>query len=234
MMYNVFVFCGGKCGGTTLSETFNKNDYKALHLHSFNCNGFNNPNTDITNIYDILENSCKNYETVYIIDSYRTPIERKFSSFFEGINTHLPNYKNLPIKEIIDFFNENLLNKIEDYHPMNDILSYYNMTPFKEFNFETGYNLCKKNNILFIKILFKDINIWDTILSEILKKNLSIHPKNLTSSKEINNLYEEFKKNYKIPKIYIENELTKDSQFQIYNTKIQQDDYIKKWLKKSF
>ena len=56
MTYNVFVFCGGKCGGTTLSETFNKNDYEALHLHSFNCNGFNNPNTDITKIYDILEN----------------------------------------------------------------------------------------------------------------------------------------------------------------------------------
>jgi len=233
-MYNVFVFCGGKCGGTTLSETFNRNGYKALHLHNFTCNGFNNPTVDITNIYDILENSCKNNEIVYIIDSYRTPLERKFYSFFQNINTHLPNYKELKMKEIVDFFNENLLNKLEDYHPINNILNYYNIPPFKEFNFEKGYNLCKKNNIFFIKILFKDVNSWDTILSRIFKKQILIHPKNLTSSKEINSLYEEFKKNYRIPKNYIENELKEDIEFQIYNTKQQQDDYIQKWLEKSF
>jgi len=233
-MYNVFVFCGGKCGGTTISETFNRNGYNSIHLHDFNCNGFNNPNTDITNIYDILENSCKKYKNVLIIDSYRTPIERKISSFFECINTHLPNYKNLSIKEIIDFFNNQLLNKIENYHSINNILNYFNISLFKNFDFKKGYNLHKHNNMIFIKILFKDIKNWDKILSEIVKKNILIYPKNLTSNKEINEIYEEFKKNYRVPKSYIENELSKDSEFEIYNTQKEQDEYIKKWLEKSF
>jgi hypothetical protein len=233
-MYNVFVFCGGKCGGTTISETFNRNGYNSIHLHDFNCNGFNNPNTDITNIYDILEKSCKKHENVFIIDSYRTPIERKISSFFEGIDRHLPNYKNLSIQEIIDFFNNELLNKIENYHSINNILNYFNISLFKNFDFKKGYNLHKHNNMIFIKILFKDIKNWDKILSEIVKKNILIYPKNLTSNKEINEIYEEFKKNYRVPKSYIENELSKDSEFEIYNTQKEQDEYIKKWLEKSF
>ena len=42
MSYNVFVFCGGKCGGTTLSQTFNKNGYETTHLHSFQSKGMFN------------------------------------------------------------------------------------------------------------------------------------------------------------------------------------------------
>ena len=52
--------------------------------------------------------------------------------------------------------------------------------------------------------------------------------------KENNKLYVEFKEKYRIPKKYIENVLSKDIEFQIYNTKQQQDKYIKKWLNKSF
>jgi hypothetical protein len=233
-MYNVFVFCGGKCGGSTLAETFDKNNYKAIHLHGFNCAGFNNPGINLTNIHDILENSCKNYKHVFVIDSYRNPIERKVSAFFQNINIHLPNYENLTIEEIINFFNKNLLNDIENYHSINNILDYYKIPRFKKFDFENGYNLCKKDNKIFIKILFKDIKNWDKILSKIFKKNIVIHPKNLTKDKENNKLYEAFKKNYRIPKEYLENVLTKDTEFQIYNTQEEQDKYLKKWLAKSF
>lgn len=234
-MFNVFVFCGGKCGGSTLTETFNKNNFNAVHLHGFNCLGFNNPHdVDLTNIFDILESSCKTYEKVFVIDSYRNPIERKVSSFFQNISIYLPNYKNISIEEIINFFNDELLNTIENYHSINDILNHYKIPLFKTFDFEKGYNLCKQNKLIFIKILFKDIKNWNNILSKIFKKKIIIYPKNLTKDKENNKLYVEFKEKYRIPKKYIENVLSKDTEFQIYNTKQQQDKYIKKWLSKSF
>ena len=225
--YNVFVFCGGKCDSMTLHKTFEMNNYSSIHVHS-------NKEYQLTfktknTIFEIIDSSCKNLENVYIIDSYRTPIERKISSFFENIKIHLPNYKNLTINEIIDFFNLNLIDIIEEYHSIDAVFEYYNIPLFIEFNFEKRYNIIKKDNKIFIKILFKDIQNWNTILSEIFQKDIIMHNGNLTKNKPINNLYEEFKQNYKVPKTYIENILKNDINFKIYNTKKEQKEYIDKW-----
>jgi hypothetical protein len=107
------------------------------------------------------------------------------------------------------------------------------MPLFKEFDFEKRYNMIKKDNILFIKVLFKDINNWDNILSNILKKDITIYPANLTSMKETNDLYLKFKEKYKVPKKYIEDFLMKDKEFKIYNTEKEQNEYINYWLNKS-
>ena len=40
--YDIIIYCGGKCGGTTLSNTFHKNNFKVLHMHSLTCNGLFN------------------------------------------------------------------------------------------------------------------------------------------------------------------------------------------------
>ena len=71
------VLCGGKCGSTTLYNTL-KNNYKTIKVHN---------KLDFINQYkyDGLINSIKlssKNKTLYIIDSYRAPIERKISSFF--------------------------------------------------------------------------------------------------------------------------------------------------------
>ena len=58
--YEVIVFCGGKCGGTTLSRTFQKNNnFNLLHMHSLTCNGIFN---------DLLGIKIKDYEIINIID----------------------------------------------------------------------------------------------------------------------------------------------------------------------
>jgi len=231
-MFNVFVYCGGKCGGLTLFHTFLKNDYQSIHTHSNNY--YQETSRDKYTIFDNINLSSKNYEKIYIIDSYRTPIERSISSFFQNIELHLPNYKNLSIQEIVSFFNNHNLYKLEDYHPMNEVLTHYNIPLFDNFNFKKGYNMIKQDNKIFIKLLFKDINNWDKILSEIFGKNIIIHNDNLTENKEYNYLYKKFKENYKIPKHYLLNELIHDREFKIYNTETEQSKYIEEWLKKSY
>ena len=96
------------------------------------------------------------------------------------------------------------------------------------------YNIIKKDNKVFIKILFRDIHIWDKILSEIFDKEITIYPENLTTDKEINNLYKKFKNEYKVPKSFIYNQLKNDKEFKIYNTQDDQEDYIKKWIDNSY
>ena len=239
-MYDVFIFCGGKCGGTTLANTFHLNNYKTCHLHSFTCVGnfeyykINTEDNKIKNklknknsFFEILEESSKE-KKVYIIDSYRNPIERKISSFFQNIHNHLPDYERCGINRIINVFNRDFLNKLDEYHPIDDILKHYQIEKPKTFNYDKGYELIEFDNKIFIKILFKDIDKWDIILSEIFCKEISLQSTNLTKNKPINNLYTKFLKFYKVPKYYLEN-LINDKQFTYYNTKEQQKDYVNKW-----
>lgn len=236
-MFEVYIFCGGKCGGTTLAETCYKNGYKTTHLHSLTCKGMFNSNIDLSNkmnIFNIIDESSKYYDNIYVIDSYRTPIERKISSFFQNISIHLPNYNELKVEELIEFFNTNLLYNLEEYHSINNIMTHYNIKKFDSFDFSNKYNVIKKDNIIFIKILFSDIKNWNIILSQIFGKKIILQEANLTKNKEIKNLYNDFKEKYKVPIKYINNKLVNDEEFKIYNTKEQQEKYITKWINKSY
>ena len=94
-MFNIFVYCGGKCWSSTLHNTFMNNNFQSIHVHS-NENYKTEYKTG-KSIFDVIDLSCNNFDTVYIIDSYRTPIERKISSFFQNITIHIPDYMNYNI-----------------------------------------------------------------------------------------------------------------------------------------
>jgi hypothetical protein len=256
----VIVYCGGKCGSRTLNETFNKNGFNCFHTHGHvnyikfqkiprehekikqlfnkdnkdnkdNKNDFTQPDT----IFDVIDIACKKYKNVFIIDSYRTPIERKISAFFQNISIHLPNYNDLTIQEYINYFNDEMLYSIENNHSINEVLEHYNMPLFDNFDFEKKYVTFKQNNMTIIKILFNDIDNWGNILSEIFGKKITIHPNNLTKNKPIiYKKYKEFKDNYKVPVNYINNVLLDDKEFKIFNTITEQKKYIHDWLKKTY
>ena len=229
--FNIFVYCGGKCGSSTLLNTFTKNNYSAIQIHGnsyymrvINRSGYTS--------FNLINASHDEYETIYLIDSYRTPIERKISSFFQNIRQHVPNYKNLTIAELIAIFNKQFIYTLEEYHPINDVLTHYQLPLFTSFNYEKKYNLVKKENKIFIKILFKDIDNWETILSGIFQKPITIYPDNLTSDTENYSLYKEFLKKYKVPKAYLDVMEQNDTEFKIYNTAEEQQAYITKWMER--
>ena len=230
-LYNVFIHCGGKCGSTTLKKTFINNNFSAIHAHS-NLEYKKTFNTK-SNIFELMTISSRNYNNIFIIDVYRNPIERKISSFFENIQSHLPNYANMTMNELIDFFNNNLLNHIEGYHPINEVLTHFNMPLFTTFDFKKKFIISRKKKFVFIKLLFSDIKDWKYILSFIFKRKFIIHDANLSKNKANYKLYELFKKSYKVPKSFIVNVLVNDPEFKIYNTPEDQDKYIKYWLNKS-
>lgn len=101
MNLEILIFCGGKCGGTTLSKTLDLNGYNILHKHGFNCYGlYRNKfrNEFEMNYNNNFEDYIKNFkDDLIIIVSYRTPIERKISSFFQNISVNCPNYKSMEI-----------------------------------------------------------------------------------------------------------------------------------------
>ena len=233
MLYEVFIYCGDKCGSSTLNSTFVNNNYNIIKIHNNNNYKLLHKRKE-QSIFELIDSSLSVFENVYIIDSYRDPIERKISSFFENITRLLPNYESLTLEEIIIFFNNNMLNLIEEYHSINEVFQYYNIKPFINFDLKKRYNIVKLSNKILIKLLFKDIGNWDKILSEIFQKEIVMYTNNLTKNKSYNNLYENLKKNYMVPKSYLENILINDIEFKIYNNKEEQEKYIEKWLEKSF
>ena len=224
---DIICLIGGKCGSTTLNYTLKSSGFKMIeHIHSklhfiklFNHDG----------LLDLIK-KCSSNKKLYIIDSYRTPIERKISSFFQHMHQKIPNYKNKNIEELINIFNTEYLNKIEEYHPLDSIMRELGSDSFNSFDFNKRYVKKEKGNLIFIKILFSDLKDWGEILSEIFNKKIIIQKKNLSQDKEYHLIYEEFKKKYKTTEYYLNNILRNDKYFKIYNTKEQQEKYIEKYM----
>lgn len=223
---NVFVYCSGKSGSSTLHSTFINNGYKSIHIHGnleYQLNPLNkNLVSKHKTIFDLILYNMKQDKTIYIIDSYRLPIERKISGYFESF------YKGQSYNEV-----ENALDKslhlLEDYNSIDEILDYFNLPSFTSFDFNKKYNILNYKNIKFIKIRFCDIHNWDSILSEIFDKKITITNDNLSKNKSYYNTIELIKNEYKIP-FYIIYIVKNDYEFKIYNSKDEQQKYLDKWV----
>ena len=123
-------------------------------------------------------------------------LKEKYLVFFQNINKHVPDYKNKSCDELIYIFNTEYLNIIENYVSINIIFDEYKLERWTQFDFNKGYNSKQVGNMIFIKLLFKDIHKWDILLSEIFGKPITIHNENLSKNKDYYHLYEQFKENY--------------------------------------
>jgi hypothetical protein len=217
LKYNieVFVICGGKCGSSTLEKTFANNGYATIRAHGYE--EFKLRNVCSLSLYELIEHNIKYNLPTIIIDSYRTPIERKISSFFHHINSYCPNYTNIKIEEIINIFNEKYLKFLENYHPLNVLFTHLNIEQFITFDNEKKYNIKELNNVKFIKIRFKDIQEWNIILSNITGKNIIVNSDNMTKYKKYYNIYNEFKKKYKVDEKYYNDFVLNDNEYKIYS-----------------
>jgi hypothetical protein len=228
--FDVILCCGAKCGSSTLVATFKNNGYNTCKtygvldasLHGF----FNNEKTD-----KLIEIQKKN--KVYVFDSYRLPIERHISAFFQNIALHiLKPLDKININMLIYWFNKYYID-CDNYHPLDTRLYI-----FDNYTFDLNKEYIKKiihlenQEIIYIKLRFKSIHIWDKILSEIMEKNIIIYSENLSENKKYNQLYKEFKNNYLVPVEYL-NEIQLYDTFIRYNSLLEKEEYIKEWNKKS-
>ena len=223
----VFVYCGGKCGSSSLQSTL-KQYYNTLHVHSNNEFYLTTKQKSIS-IFNVINKNSRTNDKIYIIDSYRTPIERKISSFFENIQVHLPNYKEYKLRDLIHYFNIAHIYNLEEYHSIDEILTHYKLPLFNTFDFEKKYNLLVYKNINFIKIRFNDIDNWCNILSNIFNRPINVKKDNMSENKDYAQLYNNFKKVYYLPQLYYNISLPNDTNFKIYNSKDEQQEYYDKW-----
>ena len=219
----IFVCCSGKSGSSTLRNTFMNNNYNTLWTHSnFH---FKEQYSYPDSIFELIKSNSKKHDQIYVFDSYRTPIERKISSFFQNIDTHMPTYKKEPIDKIINKFND-LFFTLDDYESLDEILKYFEINTIDD---HTNYFLIKSENITFVKLKFSRIHKWADDLTEIIGHPIIMFSDNLSNNKDYKLIYKNFIDNYKIPSNYL-NEILNMSHLKLFLSKNEFISYINHWI----
>ena len=230
----IFIYTHPKVGSTTLVTSLRVSlgkTFNIIHIHDeimLNVlTGIND--VKINDILKYLSNKGKN---VYVIDVYRTPVERKMSEFFEKIspyhfNNSAKNISNYSMKRITDRFNkifphiENGDHYFENYKIEEPVL----------FDFNKKYTIQEINKIKYIKLRLCDSHLWDSILSNIFQNQVIIINDYKTEDKDVGDLYKRFKNEYRLPINYIE--LIKNNKYlNFYLTEDERNKYLQTWMSK--
>lgn len=231
----IFIYSKPKVGSTSLVTSlriFLSNTFNVIHIHDEEMLRVLGNITNITVNEIILYNHFIGKE-VYVIDVYRSPVERKISTFFEKIDCyHFNNFCNEVNKyDIHKFFNR--FDKIFPYIGNGDhFIDTYNISIPSQFNFENKYLHIKDHGINYIKLRLKDSDYWEDILTKILKETVKIVKDYETVKKPIKDSYLRFKQGYKIPINFLE-DLDKCPYLNYYYSESEKLEYLNEWKEKS-
>jgi len=205
----IFIYTPPKVGSTTLVSSLRISlgkSYNVVHIHD---DIMLNVLTGISNITlnEIINYLGQKGKTVYVIDVYRTPIERKMSEYFEKLtpyhfNNSEENLRNYSVRRITDRFNKLFphLAQGEHYFDKYDILE----QDIPSFDFINKYTVQQVNNVFYVKLRLCDSNNWSSILSTIFKSDIIIINDYQTDAKPLGELYKKFKQEYKLPSNYFD------------------------------
>ena len=202
----IFVYSSPKVGSTSIVSSlriFGSDKLDVIHIHDEEMLKVLAHIQNVTVNELILFNKYLGKD-VYVINVYRSPIERKISTFFEKIGSYHFNNEdakinNYNIAKIINRFNN-----IFPYLGLGDhFVDKYNINYPDKFDILNKYLLVKENNISYITLRLKDSTTWTTILTKIFGFDICIIKDYETSSKPIKDLYHRFKMHYKIPNNFL-------------------------------
>lgn len=230
----IFIYTPPKVGSTTLVTSLRISlckRYNIIHIHDEIMLSVLTGITDVK-INDIIKYLSKQGKSVYVIDVYRTPVERKMSEFFEKLspyhfNNSEENITKYSMKRITDRFNK-IFPHIENG---DHYFEKYNIDKPIEFDFDKKYSLQEIDKIKYIKLRLSDSELWSSILSGIFKSEIIIIHDYKTEKKNIGDLYKRFKNEYKLPENYLQN-IKNCKYFNFYNNEFERNKYLTTWKKK--
>lgn len=231
----IFVYSGPKVGSTSVVSSlriFGINHCNILHMHDEEMLKVLGHIDGITINEIILFNKSLGRD-VYVIDVYRSPIERKISAYFEKIGAyHFNNtddkVNTYNIHKIISRFNKIMPHLATGDH----FIDKYNITIPEKFDFVNKYLLVQQNGIKYIKLRLIDTNIWPTILTKLLGFKICIVKDYESSNKPIKDLYNAFKNTYRIP-VNLLNDINNCKYLNYFYSPSELKEYYNHWFKLS-
>ena len=199
----IFVYSAPKVGSTSIVSSlriFGSNKFDIIHIHDEEMLRVLSHVSGISINELILYNKYLGKDT-YVIDIFRSPIERKISTFFEKIGSYHFNNIDSSVNNYNIYKVINRFNNIFPYIGIGDhFMDKYNIPIPNTFDYDNKFLLVNHNGIKYIKLRLKDSNLWGDILSNIFATKICIVKDYESTSKPIKNLYQKFKSTYKIPK----------------------------------
>jgi len=231
----VFVYTPPKVGSTSVVSSlrlFCSHFMDIIHIHDEEMLRVLGHISGVT-VKEIIQYNKHLGRDVYVIDIYRTPIERKMSAFFEKVGSfHFNNtdqkMNQYSVEKIITRFN----NIFQHLAIGDHFLDQYQLTTPSTFDWKRKYMLVKQHDILYIKLRLKDSAIWGNILSKIFGVKIAVVKDYETTNKPIKYLFNQFKEAYKIPINYL-NEMMDCRYLNYYFSPNERKRYYDDWIKKS-
>lgn len=231
----VFIYSLPKVGSTSLVSSlrlFGIEKMDIIHIHDEEMLKVlaNITNVKINEI--ILYNKYLG-KNVYVINIYRSPIERKISTFFEKIggyhfNNEDDKVNNYNISRVIHRFN-NIFPWIGNG---DHFMDRYDIDIPEKFDHSKKYIMVNKNGINYISMRLKDSVNWGNILTTIFGFEIRTIKDYESSKKTIKDLYNTFKRNYKIPINFLNDQMN-DKYLKYYYSEEELTNYYKEWIVKS-
>jgi len=230
----IIIYCGPKVGSTSLVSSLRlscSENSNVIHLHDDSMLRILTQSDDSVSIGGLIDYNSKQ-KKVYVIDIYRSPIERKMSEYFEKLcDLHFNNtpeeVNNYNLPRITKRFND-IFNHIGNG---DHYIDKYDIPVIESFDTKKKYQMQALNNITYIKLRLKDSLEWGRILSDIMNRKIYIVRDYETTNKEIGDLYRRFKSEYKLP-LNLYESIVKDEYLAFYYTEEERTEYLKEWLKR--
>lgn len=234
----IFAYCPPKVGSTTLVSSLRLSAaqmFTVIHIHD---KTLFSAISDHEFVSQVEVNDYMLYnkligKNVYVIDIFRSPIERKISEYFEYIGIlHFNNSEhNINSYNVDKLFRR--FNKLFPYLGKSDYYKeFFGLAGFPDkFDFENGYLIQEMEGIKYIKLRLKDSERWGNILTSILGTPITIVKDYETENKPLSSIFRNFKLLYRIPSNFLE-DLKQDQSFYYYFNEEEIVEYINFWESK--
>ena len=236
----VFVYTGLKVGSTSLVSSFRifaSKKINVFHFHNENMLPQKFKDAGVT-INDLIHYCATVLDKkVYVIDVYRTPIEKKISTYFERMAVY---HFNAPENVVATYSMDMLIKRFNQLFPYIGAEDYLTE--------RYGEKVCEKTRELFqtfphmqhylafdcgmvkyIKLRLMDSAHWGSILSTIFGIHIEVVTDYASDKKVLGNVYATFKKEYKIPDAYLAAIKDADPHFAYYLSDKERTAYVAKW-----
>lgn len=236
----VIIFCGGKSGSSALLEFFRTQNIPAVRIH--NMDHFVEEHlrgmTPRPTFWEFIKFIRKYCGMINVIDSYRNPIERRMSSFFQNFRFNLDRmgvspqtWRRMTLRDRMRTFEQLGIPILERRNGIDSIDKEFFMGSF---DFVQKRQILDRDGTRMIKLRFVDIGDWPKILHRLIpgvSASAEMPRANITENEPKRGAeYAEWKQSFRLTDPSIFWFLVMDPIFHKYHTMEELVAYHDKWL----
>ena len=227
----VFIYTPPKVGSTSIVSSlriFGSAMFNIIHIHDEEMLRVLSNISGVT-VNEIIQFNKYLGRDVYVIDVYRSPVERKISAYFEKVGVY---HFNTTDEKVNTYKFDKVINRFNKLFPYiangDHFMDVYDIPRPQSFDFQNKYLLQEYNGIKYIKLRLKDSSSWSTILTNIFGLNICTVKDYESMNKPIKDLYTQFKTNYKMPSNFL-SDIMNCKYLNYYYSPNEIQEYIGQW-----